>query len=203
MEKSIESIWKTGFAAEQNIAAPKVFNLYQRKSGILTEQIKRTYKYDNGALPFLAVGLGIAAYVFGYLWIGVYLTSLLFLLFFLNKQQFAQLTSIKYTDDLYTYLCKYRHTIKSIMKFYNKLMLFGLPLLMIPAMYVTLAVTSPDFWSNLWEHRITHALFLLGFTGALSGGIGILAYQTGIKALYGKKVQRLDELIKDLEELND
>ncbi len=72
MEKSIEKIWNEAFVEEQALIAPKVNDLYNKKSKSLIHKIQRTYEIDNkGLIPMaILVAGGMAAFseaIIGYL----------------------------------------------------------------------------------------------------------------------------------------
>ena len=50
MEKSIESIWKEGFLDSNAMVAPKLNNLYNKKSIHIIDKFKRMFKINLNAL---------------------------------------------------------------------------------------------------------------------------------------------------------
>ena len=61
MEKSIESIWKEGFLKNDALIAPKVNNLYRKKSIDIVEKFKRMYKINILAMIGFAIFLLLAS----------------------------------------------------------------------------------------------------------------------------------------------
>ncbi|MDZ7847166.1 MAG: hypothetical protein U5L96_10560 [Owenweeksia sp.] len=55
MERSIENIWKTGFETKTDLLVPKVARLYKKKSKLVIERLKRSFKIDNAGLPILGL----------------------------------------------------------------------------------------------------------------------------------------------------
>ena len=56
MEKSIESIWREGFINQDALIAPKVVDLYNRKSKSIVERMTRTLKINIYVLYIMSVG---------------------------------------------------------------------------------------------------------------------------------------------------
>ena len=62
MEKTIEKIWKEGFLKEDELAAPRINNLYGRKSKHIVDNLMSTVKKNilgifAGALILLTVSV--------------------------------------------------------------------------------------------------------------------------------------------------
>lgn len=199
MEKSIESIWTKGFLKEEDLVAPKINNLYQRKSSLLIEKLKRTYKADNKSiLPLAALSI-IGFGFFGHLPTGLYVMSLLIGMFFLNKKKLESLERISINSTSYNYLLEYRKMFMQIKSFYTRLLGIGLPL-------AGLIGFSLFFWDSpaLQEFLQLKAFQITGILLALSlvlSGIGILSYRLSLSLIYGSFVQKLEEMISDMKEL--
>ncbi|MDT0651587.1 hypothetical protein [Autumnicola edwardsiae] len=199
MERSIENIWKKGFEAEEKLSAPAVSNLYERKSTLLIEQIKRTTRKDNFSLiPVGAVIFGILVFM-GKVILGFYVAALITALCFLNQRKLKELEMLDVKNSTYDYLLNYRNQIKSIMKFSTRLMGVGLPLVSIPAYWLFFKDSAI---MNKFE-QLDLALELLIVTGmaALLSILGILAYRVSTAVIYGELLVRLESTIEDMEEL--
>lgn len=199
MEKSIETIWTKGFLKEESLAGPRLNNLYQKKSKLLIEKLKRTYRTDNQSIIPLAlvaiIGFGLA----GHIIVGVYVMTLMLGMFFLNKKKLASLEKISIDTTSYEYLIEYREIFLQLKNFYTQLLGLGLPVAAITG-YALFFRNAPLLHDFLQLKVIYIIGILLGLSLVLSG-LGILAYRLSIKLIYGRFIQKLEEMIADMEEL--
>ncbi len=199
MEKSIETIWTKGFLMEESLAAPRINNLYQKKSKLLIEKLKRTYRTDNRSILPLAiialVGFGLA----GHIILGLYVMSLMMGMFLLNKQKLTSLEKISIDKTSYEYLIEYREMFLQLKKFYTQLLGFGLPI-------AALIGYALFFWNTslLNDFLKLNAMYIIGILLVLSlvlSALGIMSYRLSVKLIYGRFIQKLEEMIADMEEL--
>lgn len=199
MEKSIEAIWTKGFLKEEHVAAPKLNNLYNRKSLLLIEKFKRTYRTDNRSLIPIAlvsaVGFGIA----GHLILGVYIMTLMFLLYFLNKKRLTSLEKINIDTTSYKYLVQYREMFFGLKAYYIKLLGVGLPLTGIFGYYLFFRNTA--LFESFMEIKLVYLIGIIMAVAGFLSALGIIAYLLSVKILYGNLLKKLDEMIMDMEEL--
>jgi hypothetical protein len=199
MERSIENIWKKGFEAEEKLSAPVVSNLYERKSKLLVEQIKRTTRKDNFSLiPVGAVIFGILVFM-GKVILGFYVAALITALYFLNQRKLKELEMLDVKNSTYDYLLNYRNQIKSIMKFSTRLMGVGFPLVSIPAYW--LFFKDSAIMNKFGQLDLASELLIVAGMAALLSILGILAYRVSTAVIYGKLLVRLESTIEDMEEL--
>ncbi len=199
MENSIETIWTKGFLKEEALVAPRVNNLYHKKSSLLIEKLKSTYRTDNKSIIPLAilavVGFGIA----GHLLTGLYVMGLMAGMFFLNRKKLASLEKISIETSSYEYLLEYREMFLKLKSFYTRLLGFGLPVAGI-AGYFLFFWNTPLLHDFLQLGIINILAILLGLAFLLSA-IGVMAYRLSLKLIYGRFIQKLEEMITDMEEL--
>ncbi|MCY2687618.1 hypothetical protein [Salinimicrobium sp. TH3] len=199
MENSIETIWTKGFLKEEALLAPRVNNLYNKKSSLLIEKLKRTYRTDNKSILPLAIlaviGFGIA----GHLLTGFYIMVLMTGMFFLNRKKLASLERISIETSSYEYLLEYREMFLKLKRFYTRLLGFGLPVAGIAGYFLF-------FWNTPLLHDFLQLdiIYILGILLGLSlllSAIGVMAYRLSLKLVYGRFIQKLDEMLTDMEEL--
>ena len=200
MEKSIESIWTNGFMNSDELKAPKILDLYNQKSKLLIEKLKKTYKTDNKSLLPIAILLGIGFSFFGHFLLGIYLMILIISLFFFNKKLLQNLEKINITTNSFDYLVTYRKTVKKITSATTKLLGLGLPLAIIPGYWFFFK--NKEVYTNLIDKTTPFYLILMiiGFAIVLSS-LGILVYKITTKIIYSKHLNRLDEIISDMKNL--
>lgn len=199
MERSIENVWTRGFLKNEELLAPKITNLYNRKSQLIIEKIKRTYQADNKSLLPLAAIFALGFGYFGHVILGIFVMALMITLFIINRRLIENLENIKIESNTYAYLLEYRKAIHKIIRFSNRLIGFALPVAGILI-----------YWS-LWKNTSIMAemeqvdnfylvIAVLGVAVALSL-VGMGAYRIATKVLYGRLIKKLDEVIADMREL--
>ncbi|MDT0675066.1 hypothetical protein [Autumnicola musiva] len=199
MEKSIENIWKKGFEAEEKLSAPVVSNLYERKSALLIEQIKRATKKDNLSLiPVGVVIFGILVFM-GKLLLGFYVAALITVLYFLNKKKLKELDTLDVRNSTYDYLLNYRTQVKSIMRYSTWLMGVGFPLVTIPAYWMFFR--GSKLMTGFKQLPLSEEILIFSGVAALLSVLGVLAYRISTKIIYGSLLAKLESTIEDMEEL--
>lgn len=199
MENSIETIWTKGFLKEELLVAPRINDLYNKKSKLLIEKLKRTYRTDNKSIIPLAILTVIGFSVAGHLVVGIYVMALMVGMFFLNRKKLAALEKISIDTTSYEYLLEYRGMFLQLKKFYTRLLGLGVPIAGIIG-YILFFWDSPILNDFLQLKMIYMVGILLGLSIVLSA-LGILAYRLSLSLIYGRFIQRLEEMIADMNEL--
>lgn len=202
MERSIENIWKTGFESENELLAPKVAKLYRKKSKLVIERLKRSFKIDNAGLPIVGVLILAKTYYDGNVWLGVYFLVLSLALFFINRRQYGKLQRVQLTDDLYHYLISCRATLRKMIRFYTRLVAIGVPLVAIPAIYFFQDQKQPGVWQDVINISPWLAVTVLVLFVIILSALGICVYYLSTGLIYGRLLKKLDEMIADLEQLS-
>lgn len=210
MEKSIEQIWKDGFINEKSLIIPKLNNLYNQKSIHLIDRFKSRFKLNYYYIIFLAffmlaMGIVIQAPITG---------SLLFLLLlplvFISKRNNETLLKVEYSDNSYEYIKTFdiylKEKILGLGVYYQifypafvAIMIFGCLESAWGDKIIDNVMNNPNtiFWNGIpivWTSIIV-ALILLATIFAKP------LYKFDIKLGYGSIMQKLDELVKEMEEL--
>lgn len=203
MEKSIEKIWNEAFIEEQSLIAPKINNIYNQKSKLIIDKIKRTYEFDNkGLLPIAGIVV-IGGILLSETIIGLYGTFLILCLYFFNLSLLSKFSKIDVKSDNLTYLKNYRSVIKSITNATKKLLIFAIPLAVLSIFVLAYNVKKTSFLSKFISEDTTFIqLFGIGFAIAVVVAIiGKIAFTLSTKLLYGTLVSKLDDIIQELETL--
>lgn len=198
MENSIETIWTKGFLTEA-LDAPRINNLYHKKSKLLIEKLKSTYRTDNRAIIPLAILAVIGFSMVDHVMVGLYVMALMMGMFFLNKKKLATLERISIDSTSYEYLLEYREIFLQLKSFYTRLLGFGVPIAGIIG-YFLFFWNSPILNDFLQLKLIYIVGILLGLSIILSA-LGVLAYRLSLKLIYGRFIQRLEDMIADMTEL--
>lgn len=199
MEKSIEYIWNNGFLKDEKLLAPKVNNLYNKKSQLLIEKLKRTYTIDNKSILPLAVVFFVISAYFEHFLLGIYIVVLMLSMFFLNRKKLRELEKISILNSNYEYLLEYRQVLKAINSFYTKLLALGLPIAGMIGYYLYYRNTQ-IFKKFLLQDLWLQLSIILGIA-LLLALLGAGAYRLTTGLVYGRFLKKMNELIADMKEL--
>ncbi|MDT0553901.1 hypothetical protein [Urechidicola vernalis] len=216
MEKSIESIWKDGFLQNEALVAPKLNDLYNKKSIDIVEKFRKMYKINIiGIALFACVLLPIATIsklpYMGILMFVLFVTLISFAIRFKRK-----LHAITKNANSYEYLKSFESWTKEMTTFNSKFSTY-----LYPYVFISMVI---GFWFGsfgedipgndfvTWLLESYPNMFLVGGVPIvlwiiLSVIILLLAFFGGrigewdLKIGYGRILKRLDTLLSDMEEL--
>lgn len=203
MEKSIEKIWDEAFIKEDTLITPKINNLYNQKSKLIINKIKRTYELDNkGLLPMAGI-VTIGGILLSETIIGLYGTFLILCLYIFNSRLLKRFHTIDVKSDNLTYLKEYKNVMYSIMKATKKLFMFGIPVAITSIFALSFFIKENSFLSRfISDDAIFIEVLGIGFVIALFVSlISTLVYLLSTKIMYGVYVSKLNTIIKEMEEL--
>ena len=216
MEKSIESIWKEGFIKNDALVAPKINNLYNKKSIHIIDKFKRMFKINLIAIVAFSFVFLIVSYFVGIPITGVIFFITLSILVIINKRLLSSLEKIDKSLSSYDYLKAFNNWIQMQVSINKKISTF-----LYPIIFMSMVI---GFWFKDAE-GITLGTRLIseiikGFPNIiLLNGIpliviivivlivGILAlfggkiYKWDLNLVYGRVFNKLKELMADIEEL--
>jgi hypothetical protein len=216
MEKSIENIWKEGFLESDALVAPKINNLYNRKSIHIIDKFKRMFKINLIAIVALSLAFLIVSFIIGIPITGIIFFVTLSVLVYINKKLLNDLEKIDLGISSYQYLKAFNQWINkqvSINKRFSRLLY--------PIIFMSLVL---GFWFNdaegmpLGERLVGEILVGFPDTYLIFGipliGIVIVAvilvllflvggriYKWDLNIVYGRIFKKLEELMTDIESL--
>ena len=204
MNKSIENIWKDGFANEK-LAVPKINALYNQKSIGMVDRITDKLKKE------LVMLIPIAAFVFLFnifldndnavFW-GTIGALPCFFWFLLGKKQIKAIIEIDYKANSYEYLISIRQKLNDIKRFNKRLAVSSVPIILFPMIVYTYynqrGKTIGEIFGVDGIDWPTEAIFLiLPFFTIISLIIGHYLFERNT----AKQVSGVDSLIREMEEL--
>ncbi len=216
MEKSIESIWKEGFIKSNVLVAPKLNDLYNKKSTHIVDKFSRTFKINLIAIvvgSFVFLGLSFAVHI-PYMGIGMFI--MLNILAFINFKLMKGLRTIDKNVNSFQYLMSFDNWLKKLISLNKLFAHFLYPLIILSIIFgywcgdIGGDIPGQLFLKDL-ALRYPDMLFLFGFP--LYGLIGLVLffvlvsyfagqiYTWDFNIVYGRLVRKLDEIIADMEEL--
>ena len=205
MEKSIEKRWNEAFVNEQSLIAPKINDIYNQKSKSVINKIRRTYEFDNkGLLPMAGIVV-IGGILLSETIIAVYGAFLILSLYFFNTRLLKRFKTIDVKSDNLTYLKNYRSVINSVSKATKKLFIFAIPLAIVSIFALAYGVKEQSFLSNYISSETSFiGILSVGLMVAIATAmIGYFVYTISTKVLYHSLISKLDDIIKELEELKN
>ncbi|MGQ3676972.1 hypothetical protein [Tenacibaculum discolor] len=205
MEKSIEKRWNEAFVNEQSLIAPKINDIYNQKSKSVINKIRRTYEFDNKGLLPMAVIVVIGGILLSETIIAAYGAFLILSLYFFNTRLLKRFKTIDVKSDNLTYLKNYRSVINSVSKATKKLFIFAIPLAIVSIFALAYGVKEQSFLSNYISSETSFiGILSVGLMVAIATAmIGYFVYTISTKVLYHSLISKLDDIIKELEELKN
>ena len=210
MEKSIESIWKKGFLQENAMVAPKLNNLYNKKSIHIIDKFKRMFKINLNALVIFSFVVLIASYFVKIPVMGVMMFILFNVLVLVNKRLFKGLDKIDKNVSSYQYLKSFDDWMQDQIAVNTKMSRYIYP-------YIFIAMVSGFWFSTQFRETLNRIsgnyqpdmVFGLPIYWMLSMLIIIMLlaifggriYKWDLNLVYGGILKKLAELIADMEDL--
>ncbi len=210
MEKSIESIWKEGFLNAESLVAPKVNNLYDKKSLHLTAKFRKMFLNNIRGILIISSLLFIASFFAGAIIAGSVIWAMMLYVSYTAYREMKDLEKIDKGQSSYLFLKSFKGWIDNSIERYGK---------MYRVVYPTFVLA---FYFGLWfsdslaEVRqkvsekselffglhlgttilvLTLALLMSVFSKAI--------HRRDVKAIYGGILKKLDTSIAEMEELRE
>lgn len=208
MEKSIESIWKEGFLENDLLIAPKVNKLYNQKSKLLGDKLRRKLKANVVALVIMAPVFLVIYYFLDATWQGAVIAALFLGLAWYTHRQLQQLNTIPEYKNSYELLKFYDSWLKKIISKNVIVMRMFYPLTFLTAAGTIFFAGNNE---TTLADRFPGLMFVGGvpLIGLVSAGVIALLmayfsdkiYRFDIRLMYGRIMKKMEETIADIEEL--
>jgi len=216
MEKSIETIWKEGFLNKDALIAPKINDIYNKKSIDIVEKFKRMYRINIIAIVLFAFILLPITIPTNMPYMGIMMFFLFMTITYYAIQFKNKLEKINKNTNSYDYLKTFDNWTKEMQSFNMKFSRFLYP-------YVFLSIFA-GFWLGGFgkpvqgEKIVAYlsekfpdmilvfgfpliGIFIILFIVVLLTIIGPKIGEWDLKIGYGRILKRLDSLLLDMEEL--
>ncbi|MFT4772301.1 MAG: hypothetical protein ACI9D1_002339 [Cryomorphaceae bacterium] len=211
MEKSIESIWKDGFLKREALVAPKVNDLYNRKSVHIIDKFTRLFRINLWAIITASVVLLGASYLAGALIAGSIMFITLMYIAYTAKFEMDALNKVDKGQSSYNYLKSFQNWLNRSIERYGKLYRIVYPTLILSFYF---GLWFSDIFSGVRQKvaERTDDLFfgmhsyssILVIIGALTLGFFAKAiHRQDVKFVYGGIIKKLDDALDEMEELRD
>jgi hypothetical protein len=210
MEKSIESIWKEGFLQKNAMVAPKLNNLYNKKSIHIIDKFKRMFKINLNALVIFSFVLLPVSFFVKIPVMGVMMFILFNVIVIVNKRLLKGLDKIDKNVSSYQYL-------KSFDTWMQEQIAIGVKMSGYIYPYIFIAMVAGFWFSSDFRKTLNRILgnyqpdMIYGlpiyWMAAMLVIITLLAifggriYKLDLNIVYGGILKKLAELISDMEDL--
>lgn len=215
MEKSIENIWKEGFMNSEMSVVPKIDDIKSLQSLYFVDQFKKSYQTNIIVLTATAILILLAAVIGGVPFTGLFLFMLFVSLAILGKKELNKLDRISMGIDCYEFLQKVDHWLKELLARFQQIYRFWIPLFFIGGSWGILNTNFfiPFLGETLIDKILSNpgtyvfnGLPILWLSGIVLAAIGLSFFADQIfkremKSIYGELISRLDQLLKEMEEL--
>ena len=218
MERSIENIWKDGFLKNDALVAPKVINLYNKKSIHIIDKFKRMFRINLIAIVVFSFAFLVVSFFVGIPIMGVIFFSTLMVLVFINKKLLNGLEKIDKGENSYEYLKDFNNWVEMQVSLNKRMSRFLYPVIF---MSIVLGFYFKDaegmfLGERLINQQLIHfpdmiLIFGIPLIGIITVVIvivllayfGARIYEWDLNIVYGRIFRKLNELLKDVEELRN
>jgi len=218
MGKSIETVWKEGFVKSDAFVAPKLNNLYNKKSEHIVDKFTRMFKINLIAIVIGSFFIMTMSWVVDIPYMGVGFFFLLNGLAFINYKLMSGLHKIDKNVNSYLYLKTFDSWMKEMISLNQRFSRLLYPLAFLSVvigfwfggfggdipgeeLVQRLLVKFPDM-ALLFELPLYPLLSAILVTGLLAYFGGVI-YTLDFNIVYGRVLNKLDHIIADMEELQN
>ncbi|NQZ90242.1 MAG: hypothetical protein HRT54_21980 [Colwellia sp.] len=211
MTKSIETMWKDGFVNEANLTAPKINDLYNRKSENIVDKLKNMFDINIKAIMVGCVIMFVMMSLIGAPFLGLYICVLLLPLIIIAKKELKKTVNLSKGQSSYDYLMSFNTWLQSSIDTYAGYYKIFYPLFFLGmAVQAVVSKIGGKLIAMLVE-KIPTDIILFGLPYYLIVAIAIVIlffaryaeaiYHWDLSIVYGRQFKKLEELIADMEEL--
>lgn len=215
MEKSIENIWNQGFLDEGALVAPKINKLYETKSINTIDKFRSTYRKNYWFIwLILAVNL-IGGYTMVNIYLGVYMAGLFIPMLVLSKKQIKLMDSIDQNESSYLYLKTFDSWLQKMIHDFRWVYRFFYPLYFVGMVWFLAQMDTGEEGDYIpLVNRIldSEQVFKIGgipviWVSSILLLTGIITYYSpkiymfDIRLVYGRLMDRLSNMLREMEEL--
>ena len=211
MNKSIETIWKNGFLDDDVLIAPKVNNLYEKKSIHVIDKFEKMFKIN-----LIMIFVGSFIFLAGTSFIGLPVTGIC-IFFLLNwlvingKKELVNLNTIDKSVPMYQYMKSFDQWMDGQIKSYARLYTFFYPLFFLSFVIGFYFSTNGQLVLSAIIDKFPDASLLFGIPVVLLTIVAVITaiisyfaapiYRWELNLVYGAMIGKLKDIISDMDEL--
>lgn len=210
MAKSIETIWKEGFIANDALIAPALNDLYERKSQLIADRLIRLGRLNLIGIAVMAVVLLAGSILLGAPYTGAAIFIMLSVALALGMKSLKNMNQLDSSLDCYHYLKSLDDFLIDAMAAYTNMYRFIYPALTLAILQATWSLggfkerfmadnTSGYLLNGMPLSVLMGIVFLCALTAVFSGAI----YRFDINLFYGRTFRKLRDILADMEALRN
>ncbi len=211
MAKSIETMWKQGFINEPQLTAPKVNDLYNRKSQNIVDKLQSMFAINIKAIIIGSIVMLLMMSLIGAPLLGLYICALLIPLVVIAKKELKKSHYLSKGQSSYEYIISFNRWLKSSINTYASYYKVFYPMLFIGMTAQAIVSKAGQKLIALLVQAFPTEIMLLGLPYYLALALALLLlviikyaetfYRWDLNIIYGRQLKKLEELIADMEEL--
>jgi hypothetical protein len=215
MEKSIEKIWNQGFLDEGALVAPKINKLYEAKSINTIETFKRMYHKNYWFIWILLLINGIGSYAFANIYLALYMSSMFIPILIVSRKQIKVMDTLSANESSFTYLETFNNWLQKMIDDFRIVYRLFYPLYFLGMVaFIGLINTGDESEHIPLAYRILNSDQVFKIAGVPVIWVSVILILTGIVAyfsprlymvdiriVYGRLMDRMESMLKEMEEL--
>jgi len=211
MEKSIETVWKEGFLNSEALIAPKVNDIYNKKSMHIIEKFEKMFLINIWGIIIGASFLFIASYFAGAVLAG---SIILIMMLYISYNAYHDLKALEKLDkgqSSYTFLKSFKDWISKSIEHYGKMYRLVYPILILTFYF---GIWFSDVFDSIRKivtensndlvfglHIYTTIVIIIG--AIMMSIFSKAIHSRDVKTIYGGIMNKLDLALAEMEELRD
>jgi hypothetical protein len=212
MKNSIEETWKQGFLNEKSLIAPKINDLYNRKSKLLVYEVQRRNRFNLILIFIMSILFPIVLYFLDAVWQGATACVLLLLISAYNNRELRAIRSLDEGATSLDYLRSLDRWLKDALRRGGKIARFYYPLCFLIAMSIIWSawnkagnrIIDLHAQQNSAVNNIpVFAIIAVCSATALMFYFGDKIYQWDVNLMYGRVFRKLEAMIGEMEQLKE
>lgn len=209
MEKTIETIWKEGFLKPDALVAPKLNNLYDQKSKHIIDKFKRMFKINLIAIVIGSLIVLAVSFMVGIPVMGVMLFFIANTIVIINGKLQKGLLKIDLNVSCYQYIKTFDNWMNEQLAVNSRMAKFYYPLIFLSLVLgfwfsdnIKWIIEQPNqiyFVNGIPVFWLLGVLIVSGILFYFGGRI----YKWDLNIVYGRILNKLDEMLSDMDKLRE
>jgi len=209
MEKTIETIWKEGFLEPDALIVPKLNNLYDQKSKHIIDKFKRMFRINLIAIVIGSLIVLVASFIVGIPVMGVMLFFIANTIVIINRKLQKGLLKIDLNVSCYQYIKAFDNWMKKQLAINSKMAQVYYPLIFLSLVlgfwfsdHINQLIEQPN---QIYFVNGIPVFWLLGvlIVSVLLFFFGGWIYKLDLNIVYGRILNKLDEMLSDMDKLRE
>jgi hypothetical protein len=211
MTQSIETMWKNGFIDEAHLTAPKINDLYNRKSQNVVDKLRTMFAINIKAIMVGSFIMLVMMSLIGAPFLGLYICCLLTPLVIIAKRELKKSVNLSKGQSSYDYLISFNNWLQSSIKAYSGYYRIFYPLFFLGMATQAIVSEAGGKIIALLIEKIPTDFIIWGLPYYLIAAVTVITlivarysealYRLDLNIVYGRQFKKLEELITDMKEL--